>query len=131
MADAARAVDSAVFSFPTTIVFGAGAALELWDKFAARALGATRPLLVTDRGLLETPAFETVRRALGGRERTFADVQANPTDANVRAAADAFRLGGCDSVIALGGGSAIDVAKIIRLIVTKSDKPLTAFKASD
>src|SRR5690349_12999775 len=116
MADAPAA---AVFSFPTTIVFGAGSASQLWDKFAAR--GATRPLLVTDRGLLATPAFETVRQALGGRERIFADVQANPTDANVRAAAEAFRLGGCDSVIALGGGSAIDVGKIIRLIVTKSD----------
>src|SRR5688500_17896440 len=131
-ADAARApgAATAVFSFPTTIVFGAGAAAsQLWEKFAAR--GATRPLLVTDRGLLETPAFETVRDALGGRERTFADVQANPTDANVRAAADAFRMGGCDSVIALGGGSAIDVAKIIRLVVAKSDKPLTSFKWDD
>src|SRR5688500_11407985 len=131
-ADAARApgAATAVFSFPTTIVFGAGAAAsQLWEKFAAR--GATRPLLVTDRGLLETAAFETVRRALGGRERTFADVQANPTDANVRAAADAFRMGGCDCVIALGGGSAIDVAKIIRLVVAKSDKPLTSFTPDD
>src|SRR5687768_11517288 len=117
MADAATVV---TFSFPTAIVFGAGAAAQLWDRFAACAGEVKRPLLVTDRGLLETPAFETVRGALGGRERTFADVQANPTDANVRAAADAFRMGGCDCVIALGGGSAIDVAKIIRLVVAKS-----------
>jgi alcohol dehydrogenase class IV len=132
MADAAAAA-VVTFSFPTTIVFGAGAASQLWEKFTSRAGGAgiNRPLLVTDRGLLETPAFEAVRNALGGRERTFADVQANPTDANVRAAADAFRMGGCDSVIALGGGSAIDVAKIIRLVVAKSDKPLTSFKWDD
>ena len=128
--------DAAVvsFSFPTTIVFGAGCASQLWDRFTARVAGGAtmnRPLLVTDRGLLETPAFETVRSALGGRERTFADVQANPADANVRAAADAFRMGGCDGVIALGGGSAIDVAKIIRLVVAKSDKPLTSFTPDD
>jgi 4-hydroxybutyrate dehydrogenase len=124
---------AAVFSFPTTIVFGGGAAAQLWTRFTERARGRAmeKPLLVTDRGLLATPAYETVRTALGGRERTFADVQPNPTDANVRAAADAFRLGGCDSVIALGGGSAIDVAKIIRLIVKKSDKPLTSFTPAD
>jgi alcohol dehydrogenase class IV len=138
MADATRPRrEAAVFSFPTTIIFGAGTAAQLWDKFAGSAGrsggagGASRPLLVTDRGLLETPAFETVRAALGGRERLFADVQPNPTDANVRAAADAYRMGGCDCVIALGGGSAIDVAKVIRLIVTKSDKPLMSFKFGD
>ena len=129
MAELPAATPAAVFSFPTTIVFGAGTASQLWDQFAAR--GATRPLLVTDRGLLETAAFETVRNALGGRERTFADVQAKPNDANVRAAADAYRMAGCDSVIALGGGSAIDVGKIIRLVATKSDKPLTSFKPDD
>ena len=130
MADAATVV---TFSFPTAIVFGAGSASQLWEKFTARAGGGEmkRPLLVTDRGLLETPAFESVRKALGGRERIFADVQPNPTDANVKAAADAFRMGGCDSVIALGGGSAIDVAKIVRLVVAKSDKPLTSFKWDD
>src|SRR4051812_16928945 len=112
MADAATA---AVFSFPTTIVFGAGSASQLWDKFAAR--GAKHPLLVTDRGLMATPVIATIRSALAGREKIFADVAANPTEANVRAAADAYRAGGCDSVIAVGGGSALDVGKVIRLIV--------------
>ena len=130
MAAAASAAPTAVsFSFPTTIVFGAGTASQLWEKFAKT--GAKQPLLVTDRGLLNTPTFDAVRAALGGREKIFADVQANPTDSNVRAAADAFRMGGCDSVIALGGGSAIDVAKIIRLTTKFSDKPLTSFKWDD
>jgi len=120
---------AAVFSFPTTIIFGAGTAAQLWEKFAAR--GAKHPLLVTDRGLMATPVIATIRNALGGREKIFADVQANPTDANVRAAAEAYRSGGCDSVIALGGGSAIDVGKIIRLIVEQPAKPLTSFQWND
>src|SRR5688572_62535 len=121
MADAA-----AVFSFPTTIVFGAGTAAQLYERFSSRT-GASKPLLVTDRGLMETRAFATVRDALGGRERVFGDVQPNPTDANVRAAADAFKMAGCDCVIAVGGGSAIDVGKIIRLITLFSDRRLSAF----
>lgn len=121
--------DSAVFSFPTTIVFGAGSAAQLWDKFAAR--GAGKPLLVTDRGLTATPVFESVRAALGGRGAIFADVQANPTAENVHAAAEAFGAGGCDSVIALGGGSAIDVGKIIRLLVRSPGKPLEQFSWDD
>ncbi len=119
----------AVFSFPTTILFGAGTAGELWDRFAKR--GATRPLLVTDRGLMTTPAYATVRDALGGRERVFCDVKPNPTDDNVRAAAEAFTMSGCDSVIALGGGSAIDVGKVIRLAVKFSDKRLGAFTGNE
>lgn len=121
---------AAVFSFPTTIVFGAGTAATLWQRFAART-GATRPLLVTDRGLLSTAAFGSVREVLGGRERVFSDVQLNPTEANVRAAADAFTMSGCDSVIALGGGSAIDVGKVIRLAAKYSDRRLGDFDGGD
>jgi 4-hydroxybutyrate dehydrogenase len=120
MADAPAA---AVFSFPTTIVFGAGSASQLWQKFAAR--GGKHPLLVTDRGLMATSVIATIRNALDGREKIFADVEANPTEANVRAAAEAYRAGGCDSVIALGGGSALDVGKVIRLIVDAPKKELT------
>jgi alcohol dehydrogenase class IV len=126
------AAAAAVFSFPTTIVFGAGSASQggqLWDKFAAR--GAKHPLLVTDRGLMATPVIATIRNALGGREKIFADVETNPTEANVRAAADAYRAGGCDSVIALGGGSALDVGKVIRLIVDAPRKELTGVKWDD
>jgi alcohol dehydrogenase class IV len=127
MADAAPA--TAVFSFPTTIVFGTGSASQLWDKFSAR--GAKHPLLVTDRGLMATPVIATIRNALGGREKIFADVEANPTQANVLAAADAYRSGGCDSVISLGGGSALDVGKVIRLLVDSPARKLTSVKWDD
>jgi alcohol dehydrogenase class IV len=116
----------ATFSFPTTIVFGPGVVASLPERFRS-----AKPLLVTDPGLMKTPVFEIVRRAIGGGEAVFGDVQANPTEANVRAAASAFRDGGCDSVIALGGGSALDVGKIVRLLARFPDKPLTQFKWDD
>jgi alcohol dehydrogenase class IV len=122
--------EAAVFSFPTTIVFGPGTAATLWERFSPRA-GAHKPLLVTDSGLMKTPVFESVRGAIGGREVVFGDVQANPTEANVRAASDAYRSGGCDSVIALGGGSALDVGKIARLIAKFPDRRLTDFNGND
>src|SRR5207248_7437653 len=67
----------ATFSFPTTIVFGPRAIQELPARL--RALGISKPLIVTDRGLLETPAFHSVRTAAGGALPVFADVRPNPT----------------------------------------------------
>src|SRR5687768_14998221 len=102
-----------VFAFPTTVLFGAGAIEELPARMAR--LGMNRPLLVTDRGLTGMPAFHHVRKILDAHDHLFADVQANPNEHNVAAAVDAFRAAECDSVIGLGGGSALDVAKVIRL----------------
>jgi alcohol dehydrogenase class IV len=110
------------FSFPTTILFGEGALAELPHRLTAP--DATKPLLVTDRGLIATRAFAMVRDAIGRDVRVFSDIQSNPTQQNVSDAVAAYRAGECDSVIACGGGSAIDVAKVIRLAL-KSDKPLT------
>jgi alcohol dehydrogenase class IV len=107
------AAAAAVFAFPTTIVFGPGSVGELRDRLAK--LGATRPLVVADPGFRATRAFETARDAFPAGAEIFSDVQGNPAEANADAAFAAFRDRGCDSVIGLGGGSALDVAKIIRL----------------
>jgi alcohol dehydrogenase class IV len=104
---------AAVFAFPTTIVFGPGSAGELHGRLAA--LGARKPFIVTDPGFRATRAFESARGACPELSEIFSDVQGNPTEANVKAATAAFRDRGCDAVIGLGGGSALDVAKIIRL----------------
>ncbi|MGB7159809.1 MAG: iron-containing alcohol dehydrogenase [Tepidisphaeraceae bacterium] len=103
----------AVFAFPTTIVFGAGSVAEIGGRLAA--LGASRPLIVTDPGFRATGAFEVARSACPRDAELFAGVNPNPSEHDVQAAAAAFRERGCDAVIGLGGGSAIDVAKIIRL----------------
>ncbi|HEY2112236.1 MAG TPA: iron-containing alcohol dehydrogenase [Dongiaceae bacterium] len=104
--------------FPTEIRFGAGRIAELGD--ACRRLGLRRPLIVTDRGLAATPIAELVRdaaRGTGVAPGFFAGVQENPTGRNVEAGVAAFNDHRADGVIALGGGSGLDCAKTIAILV--------------
>jgi alcohol dehydrogenase class IV len=107
------------FSFPTRIVFGPGAVRELASE--AQLLGISRPLLVTDRGViacgLAGQVLKEARRA-GLAAALFEGVDPNPVEKNVHDGLEAYRRGNCDSVIGLGGGSPLDVAKAIRLVVT-------------
>jgi alcohol dehydrogenase class IV len=97
------------------VLFGAGVIRSLAAE-AAR-LGILRPLVVTDRGLvaagLAARALEPLPAAV-----VFPDVQANPTEADVLAGLDRYRNERCDGIIGLGGGSALDAAKAVRLLVT-------------
>jgi alcohol dehydrogenase class IV len=102
------------FAFPTSILHGAGALRELPARL--NALGGRKPLVVTDPGLLSTPAFASLHGLLP-EAVVFSGVHPNPVEADVQAAAAAFREKGCDSVIGFGGGSALDVAKIVRAAV--------------
>jgi 4-hydroxybutyrate dehydrogenase len=107
------------FSFPTRIVFGAGAVRELGNE--AIQLGMARPLLVTDRGVVACGLAELIlaeTRRAGLVTVVFEDVNPNPVEKNVQDGLQAYRRGNCDGVIGLGGGSPLDVAKAIRLAVT-------------
>jgi alcohol dehydrogenase class IV len=116
------------WNYPTSIRFGAGRIRELPD--ACRSLGMRRPLLVTDPGLAALPmvaqAVETCREA-GLPCAVFSDVQANPVEENVDLGVAAFQAGGNDGVIAFGGGSALDAAKAIALMVGQT-RPLWDFE---
>jgi alcohol dehydrogenase class IV len=103
------------FSFPTTILFGAGAVAELPARLAA--MRVKRPLVVTDPGLRSTPAFRTIEGLAGGHWPIFSGVTPNPVERDVAHAADAFRGNECDGVVAVGGGSALDVGKLLRVWV--------------
>ena len=69
---------------------------------------------MSDAGLIGTPAFAKAKSAIGDAP-VFSDIKSNPTAENVEAATRAFIEQNCDGVIAVGGGSSLDVAKIIRL----------------
>ena len=108
---------SSNWNYPTSIWFGPGRVGDLAN--AARDLGMEHPLLVTDRGLVglqpELQASEALRAA-GLPFFTFSDFEGNPTGADVMTGVEVFRQGSHDGVIALGGGSALDVGKAIALM---------------
>jgi alcohol dehydrogenase class IV len=97
------------WNYPTTIRFGAGRIAELGE--ACRAAGMTKPLFVTDPGIVPLPIAATALAALkeaGLAAAVFSEVQPNPTEANVEAGIAVMRAGGHDGVVAFGGGSALD-----------------------
>jgi 4-hydroxybutyrate dehydrogenase len=116
---------TASFSFPTNVRFGAGCLQDLPRHLTA--LGVNKPLIVTDPGLLSTAAFRSLETISGKAWAVFSGVHPNPTIEDVEAATAAYRSNKCDSVIAFGGGSALDVGKVIRICIKRPDKPLIPF----
>jgi len=93
------------WNFPTRVIAGPGRIAELVE--ACRTYGVARPLLVTDHGLVKTDLIAGVVsriREAGIPLGVFSDVKANPTESNLRAGVMAFKAGGHDGVIAVGGG---------------------------
>ena len=102
------------WNYPTKIRFGAGRISELPD--ACKEAGFRNPLLVTDRGLARLPVADKVLDIMtdaGLGQATFSDVDPNPVDTNLEAGVRAFLDGDFDGVIAMGGGSGLDLAKLI------------------
>lgn len=102
------------WNYPTTVRFGAGRIAELPDALAAT--GIKRPLFVTDPGLAKLPVAAATLRLLDDAKvpyGVFSDVKPNPVESNLAAGIAAFRKGKHDGVIAFGGGSALDLGKLI------------------
>jgi alcohol dehydrogenase class IV len=100
--------------------FGDGAAEEVGHDLAA--LGVTRALVVTDPGIAATGLADRVTeqiRAAGVAAEVYAGVHVEPTDASMQAAVDEARTSGpWDGIVAIGGGSSIDTAKAVNLLLT-------------
>ena len=119
----------AAFSFPTNILFGAGAIRRLPDCLDETSIA--RPLLVTDPGLAETAAFAGVREVLDGAKRrysVFSEVHPNPIEDDITRAAEQLVNEECDGVVGVGGGSSLDVAKALTVIATHK-APIEDFEA--
>lgn len=119
---------TANWSYPTAIRFGAGRIKELAE--ACKAAGIERPLLVTDRGLAALPVTQTaldVLEAAGMGRPLFADVDPNPNEINLAAGVAAFREGGHDGVVAFGGGSGLDLGKMVAFMAGQT-RPVWDFE---
>lgn len=119
---------TANWSYPTAIRFGAGRIAEIAD--ACATAGITKPLLVTDRGLANLPiTLKTLDllEAAGLGRAIFADVDPNPNEANLTAGVAAYKSGGHDGVIAFGGGSGLDLAKMVAFMAGQT-RPVWDFE---
>ena len=116
------------WSYPTAIRFGAGRIVEIAE--ACAVAGIKKPLLVTDRGLA---GMEITRRTLdlleaaGLGRAMFADVDPNPNEKNATAGVKAYNDGGHDGVVAFGGGSALDLGKLVAFLAGQT-RPLWDFE---
>lgn len=93
-------------------------AIRLLPEECERA-GIRRPLIVTDRGVRAAGVLEPALRALASLPHAvFDDTPSNPTEAAVRAAVEVYRAHGCDGLVAVGGGSSMDLAKGVAIAAT-------------
>ena len=107
----------ALINYITQIQFDFGALKLL--KAECERVGISRPLLVSDPGVKAAGIVQRALDALPGMTvAVFDQTPSNPTEAAVRAAAAMYRAQGCDGLIALGGGSAIDCAKGVAIAAT-------------
>src|SRR5688572_22332388 len=106
------------YNFPTTIRFGAGASKELPDYLVQHKL--LRPMIVTDPTVAQLGFFKSIVHDLKKKEisgEVFFDIHKNPVKSDVYKGTEMYDQMGCDGVIGIGGGAALDVARAIVLRV--------------
>ena len=119
---------AANWSYPTTIRFGAGRIVEIAE--ACQVAGIKKPLLVTDKGLAQldiTLKTLDLLDCAGLGRSVFSKVDPNPTDINAIAGIKMFKEGKHDGVIAFGGGSGLDLGKLIAFMVGQT-RPIWDFE---
>ena len=122
---------NANWSYPTSIRFGAGRISEIAD--ACFVAGIKKPLLVTDRGLAGMEITQKTLNLLddaGLGRAIFADVDPNPNEKNAAAGVAAYKAGNHDGVVAFGGGSGLDLGKVVAFLAGQS-RPIWDFEDID
>ena len=106
------------FSYPTSIIFGPGAIGELPGEFIA--MGVKKPLIVTDGNMEKTDAFKSLLDVFTNNKidfQVFSGVQPNPHDVDVENGVAVYSAAACDFIIGVGGGSPMDAAKALAVLV--------------
>jgi alcohol dehydrogenase len=129
--DPVALTDYSNWSFPTDIRFGAGRINEIAD--ICLSSGIKRPLLVTDSGLAKLSMLRDAATACeqaGLAVTIFSDIKSNPIEKNVADGVAVLQAGKHDGVIAFGGGSVLDVGKVVAFMAGQS-RPLRDFEDVD
>ena len=113
------------FSFfvPTRIEYGTGKVNQLADE--VKGLNSKRPLVITDKGVIKAGILKGIEEQLKENNIEFAvfsDVVSNPRDTSVEKAADLARAHKADLMIGIGGGSPMDTAKCVGMLITNGGK---------
>lgn len=116
-------VVSRTFYCPTRVHIGAGAHQRIVDELAA--LDCRRLFIAADRAMLDSPILARIRAMLEANAiafETFSDIEPDPSDTTVAAAASVCDRLGASAILAIGGGSTIDVAKAVGILATNGGR---------
>lgn len=120
------------FQNPTKILAGEDALQSLIDEL--RMLGILKPLIITDSGIIKFGLFRKVEEAIQEKKLTslvFKDVPPDSSLDIVKQAAKQFRNNNCDGLIAIGGGSVIDTAKGVNIVISEETEDLNNLMGHD
>src|SRR3954452_23279235 len=116
------------WNYPTALRFGAGRIAELAE--ACKGAGMRRPLLVTDPFLATRPMTVKALKSLtdaGLGAAMFSAIKPNPVETNIYRGLEAMKAGNHDGVVAFGGGSALDVGKVVAFMAGQT-RPMWDFE---
>ena len=117
------------FMLPTEIVYGPGSLARLPQEM--NRLGCTRPVIITDAGIIKAGIADRVRKLVesAGHECiVYSGVEPNPKDVNCEECAGKARAFGADSLIAVGGGSPIDCAKAVGVLLAHDAEKIKPYE---
>jgi 4-hydroxybutyrate dehydrogenase len=115
-----------LITYLTRIQFGPGVLSLVPDEL--RAMGSSIPLMITDKGVMAAGLAGRVTAGLSCTITVYDGTPPNPTESAVLEAVEVYRRAGCDGIIAVGGGSSIDLAKAVALLVSHP-QPLEQYSA--
>jgi alcohol dehydrogenase class IV len=117
------------FSIPTNILFGMGALEQIGTQ--AKALGFTRPLVVTDKIMAQSDGMKQIRAKLdaaGLQAAVWDGIAAEPLDTTLTEGVQRYRAERCDGLIGFGGGSAMDTAKGVGVLAVAGEDDPTPYQ---